>query len=101
MSTHVPDQTVSIRALLLVRLISGLVILFLLIDGVSRLVPWPAVTEAIDRIGYGSSEVVARALGVISVAGMALTTIPPTSIVGAILWTGYLGNVVVTHLPIV
>jgi hypothetical protein len=26
---------------------------------------------------------------------------PPTSIVGAILWTGYLGNLVVTHFPIV
>jgi hypothetical protein len=37
----------------------------------------------------------ARALGV---AGMALTTIPPSSIVGAMLWAGYLGNVVVTHL---
>ena len=36
----------------------------------------------------------ARALGVISVA---LTTIPPSSIVGAMLWAGYLGHVVVTH----
>jgi hypothetical protein len=39
-----------------------------------------------------------RAIGVISVAGMALTTIPPSSIVGAMLWAGYLGHVVVTHL---
>jgi hypothetical protein len=36
-----------------------------------------------------------RALGVISVA---VTTIPPSSIVGALLWAGYLGNAVVTHL---
>ncbi len=36
-----------------------------------------------------------RTLGTLSVA---LTTIPPSSIVGAMLWTGYLGNVVVTHL---
>ena len=39
----------------------------------------------------------ARAFGVISIAGMALATIPPSSIVGAMLWAGYLGNVVVTH----
>ncbi|HEY2246263.1 MAG TPA: hypothetical protein VGH70_02345 [Bradyrhizobium sp.] len=39
-----------------------------------------------------------RAIGVISVAGMALTTIPSSSIVGAMLWAGYLGHVVVTHL---
>jgi hypothetical protein len=39
-----------------------------------------------------------RTLGLISVAGMLFSTIPPSSIVGAMLWTGYLGNVVVTHL---
>ncbi len=43
----------------------------------------------------------ARALGVIRVAGTAFTTIPPTSIVGAILWTGYLGNIVVAHLNMI
>ena len=46
----------------------------------------------------------ARALGVISVAGtrpVSASRIPPTSIVGAILWTGYLGNVVVTHLNMI
>ena len=101
MLTHVPDQTVSIRALLLGRLISALVILFLLVDGVSRLLPWPVVTEAIDRIGYGSSDAVGRALGFVCVACSAVITIPPSSIVGAILWTGYLGNVVVSHLSIV
>jgi hypothetical protein len=39
-----------------------------------------------------------RALGVISVAGMLFSSIPPSSIVGAMLWAGYLGNVLVTHL---
>jgi|AmaraimetFIIA100_FD_contig_81_321205_length_755_multi_5_in_0_out_0_2 hypothetical protein len=43
----------------------------------------------------------ARALAAISVAGAAAATIPPTSIVGAILWAGYLGNLVVTHLNMV
>jgi hypothetical protein len=59
------------------------------------------VIEAMDRIGYGSSDALARALGAITTACIALTTIPPTSIVGAILWTGYLGNVVVTHLNMI
>jgi hypothetical protein len=39
-----------------------------------------------------------RALGAISVAGMVFTTIPPSSIVGAMLWAGYLGHIVVAHL---
>jgi hypothetical protein len=42
----------------------------------------------------------ARALGLVSVVGMALTTFPPTSLLGAILWTGYLGDLVATHLRI-
>lgn len=43
----------------------------------------------------------ARALAAISVAGVAATTIPPSSIVSAILWTGYLGNLVVAHLNMI
>ncbi len=39
-------------------------------------------------------------LGTVSVGCMAITTIPPASIVGAMLWTGYLGDVVVAHLCI-
>ena len=97
MSTYALGEPGSIRMFLLRRLLGGLVILFLLPDGVNRLVPWPVVTDTLDRMGYGSSDALARALGAISVAGMAFTTIPPTSIVGAILWTGYLGNFVVTH----
>jgi hypothetical protein len=42
-----------------------------------------------------------RVPGVISVAGMALTSIPPSSIVGAMLWAGNLGNVVAAHLNII
>jgi hypothetical protein len=69
------------------RGLSGLVILFLLVDAAIKLVPWPVVTETMDRIGYGSSETLARALGVITVACTVLYAIPPTSILGAILLT--------------
>jgi hypothetical protein len=82
------------------RVLSGLVIVFLLFDGAIKLVPWPIVTEAMDRIGYGSSETLARTLGVITVACTVLYAIPPTSILGAILLTGYLGGAVASHLRI-
>ena len=101
MSMNVPGEPASIRGYLLNRLAGGLIVLCLLIDGASRLVPWPAVIETMDRIGCGSSDTLARALGAITTACVAFTTIPPTSIVGAILWTGYLGNSLVAHLPIV
>jgi len=49
---------------------------------------------------FGSSKALTRALFVISMPCAAVMTIPPTSIVGAILWTGKLGDVVATHLRI-
>jgi hypothetical protein len=63
-------------------------------------VPWPIVTETMDRIGYGSSETLARILGVITIVCTVLYAIPPTSIVGAILLTGYLGGAMASHLRI-
>ena len=101
MSMNVLKEPVSMRDHLLTRLAGGLIILCLVVDGASKLVPWPSVIEAMDRIGYGSTDAPARALGAITTACIALATIPPTSIVGAILWTSYLGNALVTHLPVV
>lgn len=82
------------------RALSGVVILFLLFDGAIKLVPWPVVTETMDRIGYGSSETLARTLGIITVACTVLYAIPPTSILGAILLTGYLGGAMASHVRI-
>jgi hypothetical protein len=82
------------------RVLSGLVILFMLFDGAIKLVPWPIVTETMDRIGYGSSETLARTLGLISIVCTVLYAIPPTSIVGAILLTGYLGGAIASHVRI-
>ena len=100
MPTIAETAPVSKPALWLGRVLSDLVILFLLFDGAIKLVPWPVVTETMDRIGYGSSESLARTLGVITVACTVLYAIPPTSIVGAILLTGYLGGAMASHLRI-
>jgi len=53
-----------------------------------------------DRIGYGSSETLARFLGAVTIACTVLYAVPPTSILGAILLTGYLGGAVASHLRI-
>jgi len=60
------------------RILSGLVIVFLMIDGAIKLVPWPIVTETMDRMGYGSSETLARSLGLITIVCTVLYSIPPT-----------------------
>ena len=100
MPTMAEQAPVSRSARWLGRGLSGLVILFLLFDGAIKLVPWPVVTETMDRIGYGSSETLARSLGAITVVCTVLYAIPPTSIVGAILLTGYLGGAMASHLRI-
>jgi hypothetical protein len=100
MSTIAEAAPVSKPALWTGRILSGLVILFMRFDGAIKLVPWPVVTETMDRIGYGSSESLARTLGAITVACTVLYAVPPTSIVGAILLTGYLGGAMASHLRI-
>jgi hypothetical protein len=100
MSTIAETGPVSKPARWLGRILSGLVILFLLLDGAIKLVPWPVVTETMDRMGYGSSESLARTLGAITIACTVLYAIPPTSILGAILLTGYLGGAMASHMRI-
>src|ERR1700726_4049464 len=100
MPTIADTAAVSKSALWTGRALSGLVIVFMLFDGAIKLVPWPVVTDTMDKIGYGSSESLARSLGVITLVCTILYAIPPTSILGAILLTGYLGGAIASHLRI-
>ena len=100
MSTIAETAPVSKSALWTGRVLSGLVIVFLLFDGAIKLVPWPIVTETMDKMGYGSSETLARSLGIITIVCTLLYSVPPTSILGAILLTGYLGGAMASHLRI-
>jgi hypothetical protein len=100
MPTIAQSEPRSKPALWMGRLLSGLIITFLLFDDAVKLVPWPIVTETMDRIGYGSSETLARSLGIITIVCTVLYSVPPTSILGAILLTGYLGGAMASHLRI-
>lgn len=82
------------------RFLSGIVILFLLVDGAIKLVPWPIVTETMEKMGYGSSDALMRGLGVVTIICTVLYAVPPTSILGAILLTGYLGGAIASHVRI-
>jgi hypothetical protein len=42
----------------------------------------------------------ARAPAIVHVACDAFTNFPPTSLLGVILWTGYFGDIVASHLKI-
>jgi hypothetical protein len=79
---------------------SGLIILFLLFDGGIKLVPLEIVTETSAQIGLPSDPAFARLLGVLTLIGVVLYAIPRTSVLGAILLTGYMGGATATHLRI-
>jgi hypothetical protein len=100
MSANSQAGSVSKATRLAGRILSGLVIVFLLVDGAIKLVPWPVVTETMDKMGYGYSETLARSLGIITIVCTLLYSVPPTSILGAILLTGYLGGAVASHVRI-
>jgi len=82
------------------RALSGVVILFLLFDGGMKLLPLQIVTETMDKMGYGASDGLARSLGIITIVCTLLYAVPPTSILGAILLTGYLGGAIASHVRI-
>jgi DoxX-like family len=78
--------------------LSGLVILFLLFDGVIKLVPIAVVTETLGQLGYPPE--LARGLGVLTLVCAILYAIPRTSVWGAILLTGLFGGAIATHLRV-
>ena len=82
------------------RVLSGVVVLFLLFDGAIKLLPLQVVTETMDKMGWGASDGLARSLGIITIACTVLYAVPPTSILGAILLTGYLGGAIASHVRI-
>ena len=92
-------QTVSIskKALWAGRILSGLPILFLLVDAVFKLIrPTPAaVVEAMNKLGYPPT--LTATIGVLLLVCVVVYMIPRTAVLGAILLTGYLGGAVATH----
>ena len=78
--------------------LSGLMILFMLFDSLSKIALEPHVVEATTRIGYPVD--VIRPLGVVSLVCTLLYAAPRTSILGAILLTAYLGGAVASKLRI-
>jgi uncharacterized membrane protein (UPF0182 family) len=73
-------------------IISGLVVLFMIFDGVTKVIKVPQVIQASAKIGYNASTVVG--IGAALLVCTALYVIPRTAIFGAILLTGYLGGAV-------
>jgi hypothetical protein len=80
------------------RIISVLVVLFLLFDGIIKVMRIGPVLEAFAKAGL--SEGLALPIGALLLICTLIYVIPRTSILGAILLTAYLGGATVTSLRV-
>lgn len=85
-------------ALIVGWIMSILPSLGLLFSGVLKLIKPQMVVDEFVRLGYSAN--LARPIGIVELGCVVLYLIPRTSILGAILVTGYLGGAVATHVRI-
>ena len=78
--------------------LTALVSAFLVFDGVMHLLRPAPVVEATERLGFPPDSVIV--MGVVQLLCLALHLLRPTSVLGAVLLTGYLGGAVTAHLRI-
>lgn len=80
------------------RILSGFAVLFLLGDGVFKFLQTPEAVKGTVELGYPVSVLVG--LGITELICLAVYLFPRTSVLGAILWTGYLGGAIATHVRV-
>ena len=79
-------------------ILSILPALFLLMDGIMKLIKPEPVVKGTIELGYPESAIVG--VGIVLLSCTILYLIPRTSVLGAILLTGYLGGAVATHVRV-
>jgi hypothetical protein len=81
------------------RILSGLAVLFMLMDAIMKLVkPQQVIDTTVGELGYQEHHIVT--LGVLGLICTLLYIFPRTAVFGAVLLTGYFGGAIATHLRI-
>ena len=91
-------ESISAMQLWVGRILSGLAIVFLLVDAVGKLFQVGPVVKGTVELGY--QENVVFPLGVLLLIGVVLYVMPRTSLIGAIYLTAFLGGAVATHVRV-
>lgn len=89
---------VSRRSLIAGRIISGLTVAFLAFDGIIKVVRIAPVVETFGQMGVPVE--LARGIGILQLACLALFLVRRTAVLGAVLITGFLGAAVMLHLRV-
>ncbi len=77
-------------------ILSGLVILFMLFDSIMKFVKPPQVIQGTIDLGFSEHHILI--LGILGLLSTLLYIVPKTSVLGAILLTGYFGGAMATHI---
>lgn len=80
------------------RISSALAALFLLFDSIIKVLSLSFAVEATTQLGYPTSAIVG--IGILELACLVIYLVPRTAVLGAILFTGYLGGAVATHVRV-
>jgi hypothetical protein len=78
------------------RILTGIAVLFLIFDSVLKLFATKEAVEGTVQLGWSSHHL--PILAAIEVVCLILYLVPRTAPLGALLWTGYLGGAIATHL---
>ena len=78
------------------RVLSALASLFLLFDGIMKVVKPPVVVQSTLQLGYAESAILG--IGLTLLVCTLLYIVPRSSIVGAVFLTGYLGGAVASNI---
>jgi len=76
----------------------GLATLFLAADSIAKLVVSPEILQADSNLGFPNESI--PLVGVIGLVCLVAYLIPRTSVLGAVLWTGYLGGAIAIHVRV-
>jgi hypothetical protein len=95
MQTDTQITPVSKKVIWTGAIISALPVLLMVFSGTMKLMKGPGVVKAFADLGYQPHLILP--LGFVEIGCVILYLIPRTSVLGAILMTGYLGGAVATH----
>ena len=96
--TATPELHRSRAAVWTSRVLTTLATLFLLFDAIGKVLRPAAVVQGTTQLGFPAAVILP--LGIIQLICLALYLIPRTAVLGAILWTGYLGGAIATHVRV-
>lgn len=78
------------------RIMSWLIILFMLFDSIGKFMQPAEVVEGTVSLGYAQHHLVP--IGILGLISTILYAVPRTSLLGAVLLTAYFGGAIATHI---